>query len=244
MKTITSCHVDICFSPALYPFYARPGNLVVLIDVFRATTVICKALYHGAQALIPVSEISEAHSFDRTKYILAGERDGKKLEGFDMGNSPADFENPGIVGKNIVYTTTNGVQAIKQVNDGSEIVFGAYANYSALMYFLTKQKRDILFLCSGWKNKMNIEDPVLAGEMTRELISSGAFFTSGDSVSIADALKTKLGGSILYGILECSPRLRKKIDILGQDMRFALEKDTCPIIPVFEKGRIVVLKTS
>lgn len=244
MKTATSFHVDICFSPALYSFYARPGNLVVLIDVFRATTVICKALYNGALSLVPVSEITETQSFDRSRYILAGERDGFKLDGFDLGNSPADFESPLIKGKDIVYTTTNGVQAIKQVNDGSGIVFGAYANYTVLMHYLLQQKRDVLFLCSGWKNKMNIEDPVLAGEMAVEMVSSGLFFTTGDSVSIADALKKQLGGSVLYGILESSPRLRKKIDVLGQDMRFALEKDTCPVIPVLEKDRIVVLKTA
>lgn len=232
-------HVDICFSPSLYPCYARKGNLVVLIDIFRATTVICKALCEGAKSIIPVPATEEALKYKGADFLIAGERDGYQLNGFDMGNSPYDFDKKRVKDRKIVLTTTNGVQAISAVNDSSPLYFGAYANFSVLSRFIMLKKCDVLLLCSGWKNKMNIEDSLFAGELAQNLINSGKYYTRGDSAGIAMALCNEAGNRKLYFILGNSPRLRGKVDILGNDMRYALKYDTCPVIPVYQNNQIV-----
>src|SRR6056297_2012 len=111
MATKKKHHLDRCFSPALYHHYHRDENLVVVIDLFRATTAITTALANGAKSLKPVAEIEEALAYREKGYLVAGERDGYQLENFDFGNSPLEFSPHKVRGKRVAMTTTNGTQA-------------------------------------------------------------------------------------------------------------------------------------
>src|SRR3954467_2879361 len=106
--------LDVCLTPALIPLYNVPDYIVVVIDIFRATSSICYGIENGAVAIIPVSQVEECAAY-REKglgYLLAAERDGKVVEGFDFGNSPFSYTPEKASGKTVVLTTTNGTHGL------------------------------------------------------------------------------------------------------------------------------------
>ncbi|KUK34943.1 MAG: Phosphosulfolactate phosphohydrolase-like protein, partial [Caldanaerobacter subterraneus] len=101
---------------------------VVVIDTLRATSVITTALYNGAKEIIPVSEVEEAielvKSLDKTTYLLGGERNSTKIEGFDLSNSPLEYTREKVENKTIIFTTTNGTKALKKVSLADNVILG------------------------------------------------------------------------------------------------------------------------
>jgi len=121
--------IEVCFSPALFPVYfENKDTVVVVIDIFRATTAICSAIDHEVEAVIPVATLEEATLYKQKGFIVGAERSAEVVEGFDFGNSPLFFKNGEFKGKTIVLTTTNGTKAIEMalegnVNDATNFVF-------------------------------------------------------------------------------------------------------------------------
>src|ERR1700744_5031081 len=105
--------LQVCLTPALLPLYKVEDFIVVVIDIFRATTSICYGIENEATAIIPVSKVDECHAYREIEpgHLLAAERDGEIVEGFDFGNSPFSYTKEKVAGKTIVLTTTNGTQA-------------------------------------------------------------------------------------------------------------------------------------
>src|SRR6195952_1059354 len=152
--------LEVCLTPALIPLYNVEDYIVVIIDIFRATSSICYGIENGATAIIPVSLVEECAAY-REKgldYLLAAERDGKVVEGFDFGNSPFSYTKEKVAGKTVVLTTTNGTYALHQSIKAKRIVIGSFLNLTALCIWLTTQPEDVLLVCAGWKNTFNIED--------------------------------------------------------------------------------------
>lgn len=234
--------VDACFSPRLYPVYEEEGNIVVIIDVLRATSAIITAFHHGAEKVIPVATIEEARKYKDAGMMAGAERDAIKVDGFDFGNSPFDYMGPGVLGKTIALTTTNGTQAIDVSKNAYKVVVGAFTNITALCDWLAKQDRNILLLCSGWKNRFNLEDSLFAGAVTHELIKRNPNFKLGDGCL---ALK------YLFQIAEKTPARflskashKERLSRLGlkDDIRYCLQKDMTDVIPVLVGDALVKMK--
>src|ERR1035437_1519640 len=147
--------IDACFSPYLYPVYKDDDSIVVIIDVLRATSAICVAFENGAKKIIPVATVEEARKYKQKGFLVGAERDGLPLEGFDFGNSPFNYMGDHVKGKTIVLTTTNGTQAIEAAKHAHKVVIGSFLNIDALCSWLVSANKNILLLCSGWKNKFN-----------------------------------------------------------------------------------------
>src|SRR5665213_1714030 len=158
MSEIPSLKIDACFSPMLYPVYKDEESIVVIIDILRATSAICTAFEHGAEKVIPVATVEEARVYKEKGFLVGAERDAVQVEGFDFGNSPFSYMGDNVKGKTIVITTTNGTQAIHAARDAYKVVIGSFLNIDSLCKWLTDEKRSVLLLCSGWKNKFNLED--------------------------------------------------------------------------------------
>src|SRR5688572_17091722 len=105
--------IDVCFSPELLHLYDLSGKVAVVVDVLRATSSMVTAFAHGIEKIIPVSTLDDCLNLKKTGYLTAAERDGRKAEGFDLGNSPFSYMEAGIKGKTLVMTTTNGTHAIR-----------------------------------------------------------------------------------------------------------------------------------
>src|SRR5690606_20666376 len=138
-------------------------------DIFRATSSMCYGLANGARAIIPVAGLDECLSYRDQGYLLAAERDGRVVPGFDFGNSPFSYTEDKVAGKTVVLTTTNGTQAIQQCRDAEALVIGSFLNIGVLASWLKQQPHHILLVCAGWKNHFNLEDTVFAGALVHRL---------------------------------------------------------------------------
>jgi len=233
--------LEVCFSPSLLHLFDCNNKIVVVIDVLRATSSICTAFAHGVNTIIPVATIEESLSYREKGYLVAGERNGEIVEGFDMGNSPFSFMGEGVKGRNIAITTTNGTQAIHAANDASKIVIGSFLNLDVLSEWLMVQDADILCLCSGWKNKFNLEDTLLAGAIVNKLRGDSGFDIDCDSAIASEHLYLKAKDD-LFGFLEnSSHRKRLKRLNIEKDIYYCLTPNTCPVIPVLRDGALVKL---
>ena len=150
--------VRVCLTPDLFHLYADRKSIVVVTDVLRATTTMCFALGSNISKVKPVMTVEEAleHKGDDS-FILAAERGGKIVNGFDYGNSPQPFMNADHKGKNMVVTTTNGTRMINIAKKDHEVAIGAFVNLKAITKWATQQNKDIIICCSGWKGKFCLE---------------------------------------------------------------------------------------
>ena len=146
----------------------------------RATTTIRTALGNGVEAIIPVASGEEARRLKSEGYLVASEKDGVQPDFADLGNSAFSFTRERVGGKTVVYCTTNGTRALEIAKGASGIAIGAFINISALTGWLAAQQRDVVVLCSGWKNKFCLEDALFAGALTRRLLETGLFRTECD----------------------------------------------------------------
>jgi 2-phosphosulfolactate phosphatase len=215
-------------------------GIVVVIDVLRATSAMVAAFEHGVDRIIPVATTEEARAFiGKDGYIAAAERDGQVVEGFQYGNSPLAYVGEDLRGKTIVMTTTNGTKAIQLARDARQLVIGSFLNLTALSEWLVQQDDNILLLCSGWKDKFNLEDSVFAGAVMERLLDSGKFGVEEDS-SIAAKYMYMAARENFMGILKAAPR-RRRIEQLKllPDVKYCLTPDQSQVIPILENGELV-----
>ena len=128
MKTI-----DVCLSPELMHLYDVRDRTVVVADVLRATSCMVTAFAHGAKSITPYSDLKECEAARSKGFITSGERDGKKVDGFDKGNSPFEYMGSDIQGKKIAFTTTNGTEAIHKGKGAKKLVIGSFLNLSSVV---------------------------------------------------------------------------------------------------------------
>ncbi len=157
--------IETCFSPSLLHLYDISNSIVVIIDVFRATSTIAAVMHHGAKAIIPVSAVDECIRLgsEIENSLTAGERDGKVAPGLQHGNSPLEYPREFIEGKTLVLTTTNGTRLLHMCSEANEIITGSFLNLGAVCDYLLAQKKDVLLACASWKDRYNLEDSLFAG---------------------------------------------------------------------------------
>ncbi|MBI4932055.1 MAG: 2-phosphosulfolactate phosphatase [Bacteroidetes bacterium] len=231
--------IDACFSPYLYPVYKDEENIVVIIDVLRATSAICTAFENGAEKIIPVARLEEAKAYKQKGFLVGAERNGLPVDGFDFGNSPFHYMGEHIKGKTIVLTTTNGTQAIEAAKDAYKIVIGSFLNIDALCNFLISEDRNILLLCSGWKNKFNLEDAVFAGAVTDEISKRSEKYDFGDACLALKYLSQMAKKNPNKFLTESSHKERLAKLNLKEDVRYCLTPNQTRVIPIYKEGALV-----
>lgn len=228
--------LDTALSLELYPLTEQKESIVVVIDVFRATSAICTAFEYGADRMIPVATVEEAREYQAQGYLVGAERNGEKLEGFDFGNSPYQYTDPRIKGQTLVLTTTNGTKAIHMAKDNFMVVVGAFTNITALTDWLVKQDRDVTLLCSGWKGRVNLEDTLLAGAIADRLFKEAGYDTFTDATLAAHTLFQVAQGDPGHFMRNSAHRQRLMKLKLKEDIKYCLQLDKSSQIPVFRDG--------
>ncbi len=231
--------IETCFSPALYEPDLHADAIVVIIDILRATSAICTAFANGAASIIPVAGINEAKDYKKRGYLVAAERDGYILDFADFGNSPFNFTRDKVAGKTIVYSTTNGTGIINMAASASAIVIGSFLNISALANWLTKQDKDVVLFCAGWKNRFNLEDTLCAGAIAERLMKSEHYFTICDS-TLASIDLWSLAKNDLPGYIEkAAQRTRLRDKGLDDCIGFCLTADFTDKVPIIKNNILV-----
>ena len=233
--------IEVCFSPGEYHLYQESFDLVVVLDVLRATSAICTAIEHGVKEIIPVASVEEARELQSKGYIAAAERGGQIVEGFDLGNSPYSYMDPQLKGKSVVLTTTNGTKAIDMARSKETVVVGALNNLNALCDWLIEQERDILVLGSGWKDKFNLEDTICGGAIADQCLASGKFYADEDSTVAAKFIFRSSRDNMFAFLKASSHRRRLRALNLNEDVKYCLTPNNCTAIPVLKNGSLVQL---
>ncbi len=234
--------IEVCYSPALFPYYENPDAIVVVTDILRASSAIVTAFMNGVERIIPVGTLEEAKAYKDKGFMVAAERDGIVRDFADFGNSPYNFTPERVRGNQIIYSTTNGTNAIKLASSGSQVLIGAYLNITALAKHIREAGKDLLILCAGWKNKYNLEDTLFAGALSQMVLEDQRFFTMCDStygaVDLYDAAKTDLMGYID----KVAQRQRLKANGLDDVIGYCHEFDHTDLIPVLEENYLIPLR--
>ncbi len=234
--------IETCLTPALLPLYNIENSIAVIIDIFRATSSICYGIENGAEAIIPVAQVEECAAY-REKgldYLLAAERNGEVVAGFDFGNSPFSYTAEKVAGKTIVLTTTNGTHALHLSRAARKIVIGSFLNLSALCDWLKSQQENILLVCAGWKNNFNLEDTLFAGAVVGQLATS-SYQLDDPSIAANDLFQLGKNDLNLYLQKTAHSERLKKLGI-EEDIKFCLQTDLTTAIPVLKGEKLVKLK--
>jgi 2-phosphosulfolactate phosphatase len=222
--------VDVCLTPDLMHLYDVKGQAVVVVDILRATSCMTTALAYGVEAIAPFAQLQECLAMKAEGYYTAGERDGKKVDGFDLGNSPFEYQDPKLKGQRIAFTTTNGTQAIVKSLGASEIIIGSFLNISAVAEHLNALSNDVLIVCAGWKGKFNLEDTLFAGALIEKLKS--VLKPACDSPLAAQHLYNNAKENLLEFLSNSSHVQRLAKLNIKKDIEFCLTHDVYSTVPI------------
>lgn len=232
--------LEVCYSPALFPVYYNNRNcVVVIIDIFRASSAMVTAFATGVEKIIPVASIDEALEYKKMGYLVGAERHGEIVSGFDIGNSPFSFLDKSLKGKEIVLTTTNGTKAIHRAAAADKIIVGAFLNLDAICNYLERLNKDVLLLCAGWRDRYNLEDSLFAGAVVERLEENPVFAGVSDSAIAARHLYQTARGDI-NGFLKVSSHRKRLARLnLEDDIHYCLQLNTTKVIPEFLGNALV-----
>lgn len=234
-------NLETILTPAEIPALARRDlgdTACVVFDILRATSTFVTALHHGAAAIIPVSEISEAIACRQRQpdVLLAGERNGIKISAaqsggvdFDFGNSPREFRPEKVRGKTIVSTTTNGTRALQACAAAKIVLAASFLNLSATAKFLNQLELEtILLICAGTGEGVALEDVLAAGALADLLAGERADATEvarqnflRSKLDLAVAIAGSTNGRRLLGLSE-----------LRADVAFCSQRDVFDLVAV------------
>lgn len=227
-------------SPRLLDIYDVSDNVVVIIDVFRATSTIATALYNGAKRIIPVDAVDKCIEIGmQTGGITAGERDGKIIPGLAHGNSPAEYPREFIAGKTLVLTTTNGTKLLHMaLNKGAaEVITGSFPNISAVCDYLIAQKKNVILGCSAWKDRFNLEDAIFAGAVIHRIQDH---FTIHCDSSLMAADMYALHQHDMHQFIRRTTHWHRLASYgLEKDLEYCVTPDVANVLPIYKDGDLV-----
>ncbi|HZJ71041.1 MAG TPA: 2-phosphosulfolactate phosphatase, partial [Planctomycetota bacterium] len=163
--------VHVALTPGEFPSLGLGGRVALVIDVLRASTSVVAACAAGCRQVIPVAtaEAARESAARLGDALLAGERGGDMIPGFDLGNSPLEFTPERVRGRSIVLTTTNGTAAMLAAAGAEAAAVAALTNVEAAARWAAAQERDVTLLCSGEAGRLSLEDAVCAGVLVDRL---------------------------------------------------------------------------
>ena len=235
--------IEVCYTPGEYDYFKDEFEIVVVIDVLRATTAICVAFEYGIKSIIPVPTLEDALEYKKKGFLVGAERKGQIVEGFDFGNSPYSYMKDEFKGKDVVLTTTNGTKSIEAAKDADTLVIGALVNLDILTTWLIKQNKNTLCLCSGWQDKFNLEDTICAGAISEALINTGKFTSIEDSSIAAKYLYLSAKDNYMGYLKSSSHRRRLRNLNLNEDIKYCLTPNKTKVIPILKDGKLIKLAT-
>jgi len=238
--------VELSFTPHQADEVALRDKTVIAIDVLRASTTIITALHNGAREVIPVTTVESAvklaGQLAGDVVLLGGERGGRMIQGFSLGNSPAEYSTERVKGKSIVFSSTNGSQVLVNGRYAREMVVCGFVNMRLVVDFLRERPRDFILACAGTNGAFSLEDAVCAGMVVHELVKDTSLeATLSDGALAAESLYRSYGKNVLK-LLHSTQHGRHLQDIgFEDDLRLCASVDSIPVLPQLE-GNVIRLK--
>ncbi len=238
--------LDVVFSPlGLLPGQAT-GRTIFVIDILRASTVVCAALHHGARAVLPASTTEEALRLAQTiggpDVLLCGERGGLPIPGFALGNSPLEMTPEAVRGRTLVMTTTNGTPALLATQGAASVYLAAAANLSAAVAAARDAldaRGEFMILCAGRERSFALDDAYAAGRLLGAALGSARKRAGLNDAALASLDLVRRYGTSWERPLRAS-RGGSDLAALGfdADVVDAAREDAYPVLPVYHERRI------
>ena len=223
--------LEICYLPAqwrrLEPGHLRASTCAV-IDVIRATSTLVMALENGAHSIHPVAGVEEAFALkaQNPQALLAGERGGRALPGFDLGNSPREVTSAAVRGRDIILTTTNGTQALAACAGARGILTASFLNLEAAAARLRDTGPPWIIVCAGYEGAFGLDDAIVAGALAQAVGRDHAF------VSLYRAVR----GELAQTLLGCSAGQELVKVGLQDDVPVCAQLDRSALVPTLDAG--------
>jgi 2-phosphosulfolactate phosphatase len=221
---------------------ARRGDVIIVIDVLRASTSIITSLANGARSVTPVATLEEVAKLrqEHPDYVLVGEREDRKPEGFDFGNSPAMLTGEHVQGKNIILTTTNGTEALIKSEESRWVAVGAFLNAQAVavrtVEISSRNGTGISFVLAGEKNRFSLEDFLCAGAITERFRKNAVELSDKTTAALSAFRGAK------HNLLESVQNSKHGQDLakigFSKDIEFSCQLDVCGIVPFYRNGKV------
>jgi len=217
------------------------GKTVVVIDVLRACTVIPTAFAAGCREIIPVKSIGDSSSLmaklDRDVIVLAGEREGHRVEGFDLGNSPFEFTKDVVADKTIILASTNGSKALVLGSHGETCLAGSFVNLSRIVNAVEMLDHDTVIICSGKLSRFALEDALCGGMLISRL--GDQVSSTNDAGMTSLMLYEKYQNDVMGVLRNCDHGQYLASIGFAADIEYAARVDAVDVLPVWDNGRLV-----
>jgi 2-phosphosulfolactate phosphatase len=227
-------NLTVCYLPAQWlafdPEQLR-DSVCAVIDVIRATSTIATALAHGASGIRPVASVAEAENLkaQRPERLLAGERQGRALPGFDLGNSPRVMTPEIVAGRELILTTTNGTQALAACRGARAVVTTSLLNLSATVEKLRSLGPPWILVCAGFEGDFGLDDAIVAGALADALDEPSPF------TALYRSVRQDLGPTLLQSY---AGQELVKIG-LQDDVPFCAERDRYAVVPLLGEDGVL-----
>jgi 2-phosphosulfolactate phosphatase len=243
--------LDIVFTPLGLTSTETGGRAVFVVDILRATTSICAALAHGARAVIPVGSTEEALKLKQTlgnDVLLAREQNCVRIQGFDLGNSPAEMAEEVVRGKLVIMRTTNGTRALMSIQSAAGVFVAAAANISLVgkkAQELYEKDGDLLIVCSGRENAFSLDDAYCAGRLAVAAMGGRRRVKGLNDAALACLDLVRRYGERWERPLRNSRAGRELIKLgFAADVEDAARPDAYPVLAQYQERRVTAVLPS
>lgn len=229
------------------------GNLpdcAIAIDVLRATSTMAAAFQVGAESIHVFSDLDElrtrSQAYPAAQRLLAGERGGAKVEGFDLGNSPLDHTQERSGGRHLFMSTTNGTRCLYRIQHAPVVITAALTTRQAVVDFLREHNPEVVWLVgSGWQGAYSLEDTVCAGAIVHQLAQpQGGDLKSlagNDSTIAAVSLYEQWQDSLLE-LMHCASHGQRLLRLHQEDdLKYCAQLDVLDLVPIQSEPGVLVL---
>lgn len=229
-------NVEVCLTPALVEQFDLKSKVVVVVDIFRATSCMVAGLSNKVKAIYPVATVEECLDLGKKGMLMAGERGGIKIPEFDLGNSPFDYLQDHVEHKEVAVSTTNGTLALSKSKSADEILVGAFLNLAATTQYLKQLNKDLVVHCAGWKGTVNLEDTLYAGALIDRI---GQVVLKDDAAFLAHSLFLQHQDNLL-GAAEKSAHAQRLAGFgIKKDIAFCLQDSIYDTVIRMEGEKLV-----
>lgn len=218
------------------------GKTAIIIDVLRASTTIVAAFQNGAKKIIPVEDMEAGYRIVQNMsigdYLLCGEKNGVKIEGYHLGNSPSEYTEEMVKDKTIILNTTNGTKTIKKAQNAKNLYIGSFVNQKTILETVKNAEEPVALVCSGWHGYMSLEDTLFAGALIHKLYDNKLPDNASDGVKIAFTLYAKFGDNLEEAVANTDHAKRLQDIAPKEDIAFACKTDLFDVLPSMKDGII------
>lgn len=229
--------IEVCLSPDLIHLFDLKGKIVVVTDILRATSCMTTGIASGVLQIKPVASLDECCALKREGYYTAAERNGAKVEGFDIGNSPFSYMEDRFKGNKIATTTTNGTLAITKSTEADDVVIGSFLNLSTVANYLINTGKDVVIHCAGWKGNYSLEDTLFAGAIIEKLQPTFDLADDASFSALTNYQSAKF--NLLDIVLTSSHAKRLEKYNIRKDIELCCTIDKYDVLPILKNGVLI-----